>query len=168
MWPFQAGLKPGDKAPSFDLLDEDGKRHRLADHQGRWLVVFFYPRDNSPVCLREACAFNEHWDQFQELGADVLGCSDQDAASHRAMRAACRLRYRLLCDVDRGMRKAWGLPPGIGFLQARVTYVLDPGGRVRFAYNKLLRGEDHASLSLDFLKRAVQTETADHRGGHGV
>jgi len=154
-WQYKPGLKPGDAAPGFDLLDEEGTRRRLEDYRGRWLVVFFYPLDNSPVCLKEACAFNEQWELFREKGAEILGCSGQDAASHLAMRAACRLRYRLLCDVDGTMRKAWGVPHGLGLGRSRVTYLVDPDAKVRFVYNNLLRGEDHASLTLDFLARAV-------------
>ncbi|HTB21388.1 MAG TPA: peroxiredoxin [bacterium] len=163
-WRFQPGLSPGDAAPGFDLLDEEGKRQRLGDYRGRWLVVFFYPRDNSPVCLKEACAFNDQWEQFRELGAEILGVSAQDAASHLAMRAACRLRYRLLCDVDSAMRSAWLIPMSLG-LGVRVTYLVDPGGAVRFVYNNLIRGEDHASLTLAFLKQAVSTNPGgDHHG----
>jgi peroxiredoxin Q/BCP len=153
-WRAQPGLKPGDTAPDFDRLDEDGVRHVLADSRGRWLVLFFYPKDNTPVCVREACAFNEVWEQFQELGADILGCSGQDAESHKAMRAACRLRYRLLCDEDRSAREAWRVPHRLRFSEGRTTYLVDPQGIIRFVFSDLLRGEDHAALTLEFLRQA--------------
>lgn len=153
-WRAQPGLKPGVMAPDFDRLDEEGKRHVLADSRGRWLVVFFYPKDNTPVCVREACAFNEHWEQFRELGADILGCSGQDAASHLAMRASCRLNYRLLCDEDRAMREAWGVPHHLRISEGRTTYLVDPEGKVRYVFSDPFRGEDHAVLTLEFLRRA--------------
>lgn len=149
---FGKGLKPGSSAPEFDLLDESGARHTLADYRGRWLAVFFYPMDLTPVCVREACAFNDHWDSFKALGAEVLGCSTQDAASHRRMSAACRLRYPLLCDVDKAMRKAWNVCglPGL----RRATFLVDPSGTVRFVFRRQLDGEAHALRTLDFLKGA--------------
>jgi thioredoxin-dependent peroxiredoxin len=154
-WRARPGLKPGDPAPDFDRMDEEGKRHTLADFRGRWLVVFFYPRDNTPVCVREACAFNEQWEQFQELGADILGCSGQDAASHKAMSAACRLRYRLLCDEDRAMREAWGVPQRLLGPEKRSTYLVDPGSRIRYVFSDPFRGEDHATLTLQNLRAAT-------------
>jgi len=96
-WQYKPGLKTGTRA-GFDLLDEEGRA-------GAWRTtaalagVFFLSLDNSPVCLKEACAFNEQWELFAKRRRNP-GCSGQDAASHLAMRAACRLRYRLLCDVD--------------------------------------------------------------------
>lgn len=142
-------LHPGDRAPDFELLDETGIPHTLAGYAGRWLALFFYPRDMTALCVKEACAFNDRWEEFHALGAEVLGCSGQDALSHNQMRAACRLRYRLLCDGDGSVRKSWGVS---GLLRRRVTFVVDPAGRIRFVYQRLLRGEEHASQALNFLR----------------
>lgn len=149
---LRPGLKAGDKAPSFDLPDEEGRRHRLGDYSGRWLVIFFYPKDNSPICVREACAFNDELDRFRELGAEVLGCSGQDAGSHRRMRSACRLRYRLLCDTEGAMREAWQVPRAPLFGAGRTSYIVDPAGVLRFVFNGRLRGEGHVRRSLEWLQ----------------
>lgn len=154
-WRSRPGLRPGDPAPPFDLPDEEGARHSLARYAGRWLVVFFYPKDNTPVCVREACAFNDRWPEFQELGADVLGCSGQNAASHLAMRAACRLRYRLLCDADRAMRDSWGVPHRLRLSEGRTTYVVDAQGVVRFVFDEILAGEEHCERALAFIRSAA-------------
>jgi len=157
LWRFRRGLKVGDRAPAFDVPDETGERHHLSDYRGRWLVVFFYPLDNSPVCLREACAFNDQWDLFRGQGAEILGCSGQGAASHQDMSDACRLRYRLLCDVDGTMRKAWGVPMGFSFGGSRISFVVDSEGIVRFVFKNLIRGRDHAALTLKFLTSTLKT-----------
>jgi peroxiredoxin Q/BCP len=154
-WRQKPGLKTGDRAPDFDRPDEDGRRHNLGQYLGRWLVVFFYPKDNTPVCVKEACAFNDQWQEFRDLNADILGCSGQDAESHQRMRAACRLRYRLLCDGDRSMREAWKVPHQMRVNEGRTTYLVDPQGVIRFIFSDPVRGEDHAVLTLEFLRQAA-------------
>ena len=148
------GLKPGDPAPAFDCLDEDGKRHRLSDYAGRWLVIFFYPKDDTPICAKEACQFNEDWDGFRALGADVLGCSVQDAESHRRFRKACRLRYRLLTDVDGAMLGAYQVPQLLGHFRGRSTFLVDPQGLIRFVHDDRMDGLSHPALALQALRRA--------------
>jgi peroxiredoxin Q/BCP len=115
--------------------------------------VFFYPRDNTPVCVREACAFNDYFGDFRAAGADILGCSGQNAESHLRMRAACRLQYRLLCDPDRAMREAFKVPRRFG-VEGRVTYLIDPERKVRFCFDDAARGEEHAQRTLEFLRAA--------------
>ncbi len=149
---FLRSIRPGDAAPDFDVLDERGGRHSLADHRGRWLTLFFYPRDLSPVCVREACAFNDLYDDFLGLGCDVLGCSGQDAESHLRMSRACRLRYRLLCDREGTMRRAWAVR-SFPFPR-RETYLVDPAGVVRFVFRGLLWAQEHADRALAFLSAA--------------
>lgn len=151
LWP---GLKAGDPAPDFDCPDEDGRRWRLADLKGRWLVLFFYPRDNTPVCLKEACSFNDDYEDFRALGAEVLGCSGQDAESHRQFRQACRLRYRLLTDADGALRKAFKVPDLLGLFPGRTTYLVDPQGVIRFVHDDRVDGNSHPALALKALREA--------------
>jgi peroxiredoxin Q/BCP len=155
---FSPGLGPGDEAPAFDLQDQDGRRHRLLDHRGRWLVVFFYPKDNTPGCIREACRFGDDYDRFRELGAEVLGVSGDDQASHRRFREGCRLRYPLLSDPQRAMREDWKVPHLFKALDGRTTYVVGPDGRVRFVFNDHARAEEHPRRALAYLEK----ETAVH------
>jgi peroxiredoxin Q/BCP len=151
---MHTGLKPGDLAPPFDCLDEDSKRHQLADYAGRWLVLFFYPKDGTPICAKEACQFNEDWDSFQSLGADVLGCSVQDAESHRQFRKACRLRYRLLTDLEGAMLRAYQVPHVLGRFRGRSTFLIGPDGRVRFVHDDRVDGLSHPALALSALRQA--------------
>lgn len=149
---LRPGLAPGDPAPDFERLDEDGARHSLGAHAGRWLLVFFYPRDGSSGCMREACRFNDDFDAFQALGCDVLGCSGQDAESHRRFRQGCRLRYRLLSDPGRAMREAWKAPHFLRLLDGRCSYLIDPQGIVRWVYHNAGKPEEHSARALAFLK----------------
>jgi peroxiredoxin Q/BCP len=152
------GLKPGDPAPDFDRLDEDGARHTLGGYRGRWLVLFFYPKDNSSGCMKEACRFNDDFDLFQDLGADILGCSGQDAESHRRFRRGCRLRYRLLSDPGRAMRDAWQVPHFLRVLDGRCTFLIDPQGILRWVHNQASRPEEHSSRALAFLRQSAASK----------
>jgi peroxiredoxin Q/BCP len=152
LWRFYPGLRPGDAAPDFECLDEEGRPHRLDWYRGRWLLLFFYPRDNTPVCVRQACAFNDSFDDFQTLGCDVLGCSGQDAGSHRRFRQACRLRYRLLSDPGRVLREAWKVPHFLRLIDGRCSFLIDPQGIVRWVYHKIGKPEQHSARALAFLK----------------
>jgi peroxiredoxin Q/BCP len=149
---LEPGLAPGDAAPAFDRLDSEGRQHRLFDYLGRWLVVFFYPKDNTPGCIREACRFGDDYDRFRELGAEVLGISGDDQASHVRFREGCRLRYQLLSDPDRAMREAWKVPHWLRLLDGRTTYVVDPQGIIRFVFNDRAQAEEHPVRALRFLK----------------
>ena len=150
---FRPGLSPGDAAPAFELLDQDGRARRLQDHVGRWLVVFFYPKDNTPGCIREACRFGDDYDRFQALGAEVLGVSGDDQASHQRFRKGCRLRYPLLSDPGRVMREAWKVPHWLKTFDGRTTYVVDPQGSIGFVFNDRAQAEAHPVRALAFLEK---------------
>ena len=151
---LRPGLKAGDPAPDFDCPDEQGRRWRLADLRGRWLVLFFYPKDNTPICLKEACRFNDDYEDFSRLGAEVLGCSGQGAESHRLFSQACRLRYRLLTDQDGSLRRAFKVPDLLGFFPGRTTYLVDPQGLIRFVHDDRVHGDSHPALALAALRQA--------------
>lgn len=152
---LRPGLKPGDHAPDFSLLDQDGRPHALGDYRGRWLVVFFYPKDNTPGCIREACRFGDDFDLFRELGADIVGISGDDPASHLRFRQSCRLRYDLLSDPGRRTREAWKVPHFLRALEGRTTYVVDPAGVIRFVFDQRLQAEEHPIRALAFLKQEL-------------
>lgn len=149
---LRPGLLPGTALPGFERLDEDGTLHRLSDYAGRWLLLFFYPQDNSPGCIREACRFNDDLELFHALGAEVLGCSGQDAASHRLFRQACRLRYRLLSDPGRVLREAWQAPHMLRLVDGRCSYLVDPQGILRWVHHGP-RPEEHPALALEALRK---------------
>lgn len=150
------GLHIGDLAPDFDLFDADGKRHRLEDYRRGSLVVFFYPKDNTPGCIVEACRFGDDYDRFRALGAEVLGISGDDQASHARFREGCRLRYDLLSDPVRAMRDAWKVPHFLSLWQGRCTYIVDPQGRVSFVLLQQTRAEEHPIKALAHLEKAAK------------
>lgn len=130
---------PGDPAPPFEARATDGRRISLADYRGRKLVLYFYPRDDTPGCTRQACSLRDHEARIAAKGAAVLGVSTQDEASHRAFTGKHRLNFPLLVDRDGAIGRAYGVLGGGGLfarmrsamgLAQRVTFVIDPDGRI--------------------------------------
>lgn len=131
-------MTPGHPAPDFDAVDQHGTRHRLADYRDRWLLLYFYPRDDTPGCTKQACSLRDHRAQLAARGVAVLGVSAQGAAAHRAFGEKHRLDFPLL--VDDGMRigRAYGaLGQGLSrWLRSRfgayrrISYLIDPQGRI--------------------------------------
>jgi peroxiredoxin Q/BCP len=138
-----AALAPGDPAPPIALPDADGVERRSDQLAGKALVLFFYPKDDTPGCTMEACAFRDSYAEFQELGAEVWGVSGDDAASHRRFANRHQLPYPLLVDAGNRLRKAFGVPSVLGLLPGRVTYVIDGAGVIRHVFNNLLDGPAH-------------------------
>jgi peroxiredoxin Q/BCP len=102
-------LREGDRTPSFDLVDQDGARMTDADLKGRTVVLYFYPKDDTPGCTKQACAFRDGLDAFRERGADIVGVSPDDEASHAAFRDKYRLPFRLLADPAHTLCEAFGV-----------------------------------------------------------
>lgn len=121
--------------------------------QGRALVLFFYPKDDTPGCTAEACAFRDSYGELQGLGAEVWGVSGDDAASHRRFAGRHRLPFPLLVDRGNGLRRSFGVPNALLLFPARVTYVIDGEGVIRHVFNNLLDGAAHRSEALAALRR---------------
>ncbi|MBW4531340.1 MAG: peroxiredoxin [Aphanothece saxicola GSE-SYN-MK-01-06B] len=145
-------LAPGDTAPLIALPDQDGTERRSDQLEGKALVLFFYPKDDTPGCTMEACAFRDSYADLQGLGAAVWGVSGDDAASHRRFANRHRLPFPLLVDAGNRLRKAFGVPSVLGLLPGRVTYVIDGQGVVRHVFNNLLDGPAHRREALDALR----------------
>ena len=145
-------LAPGDTAPLIALPDQDGTERRSDQLDGKALVLFFYPKDDTPGCTMEACAFRDSYADLQELGAAVWGVSGDDAASHRRFANRHRLPFPLLVDAGNRVRKAFGVPSVLGLLPGRVTYVIDGHGVVRHVFNNLLDGPAHRREALEALR----------------
>ena len=143
----------GDQAPLVALEDQQGIERRSDQLGGRWLVLFFYPKDDTPGCTAEACAFRDGYDDFQALGAEVWGVSGDDAGSHQRFAQRHRLPYPLLVDRGNSLRRAFGVPAVLGLLPGRVTYLIDPQGVVRHSFNNLLDGAAHRREALAALQR---------------
>jgi len=144
-------LVAGDLAPPIALRDQDGVERRSDQLNGRALVLFFYPKDDTPGCTMEACAFRDSYGELQGLGAEVWGVSGDDAASHQRFASRHSLPYPLLVDQGNALRKAFGVPSVLGLLPGRVTYVIDGQGVVRHVFNNLLDGPAHQRAAKDAL-----------------
>ena len=146
-------LKSGDRAPLIALQDQNGVERRSDQLAGKALVLFFYPKDDTPGCTMEACAFRDSYADLQALGAEVWGVSGDNASSHQRFADRHNLPYPLLVDQNNQLRRAFGVPGVLGLLPGRVTYVIDASGVVRHVFNNLLDGPAHRREALDCLKR---------------
>jgi peroxiredoxin Q/BCP len=146
----------GDLAPDVALPDETGRVHRLADQRGRWTVLYFYPKDDTPGCTVEACEFRDRNDTIRERGADVWGISPQGAASKRAFREKFGLPFTLLADEGHEVAEAYGSwveKQNYGKTYwgvARNTFLISSDGRVARVWTKV-KPEGHASEVLGVL-----------------
>jgi len=142
----------GDRAPLVALRDADGVERRSDQLLGQALVLFFYPKDDTPGCTMEACAFRDSYADLQALGAEVWGVSGDDASSHKRFAGKHQLPYPLLVDTGNQLRRAFGVPAVLGLLPGRVTYVIDGQGVIRHVFNNLLDGPAHRREAIEALK----------------
>jgi peroxiredoxin Q/BCP len=147
----------GKKAPEFALEDQDEKTVKLGDFKGRWLVLYFYPKDDTPGCTVEACDFTAGLKDFEGLEASVLGCSPDSPESHRKFIAKYKLKIRLLSDPDHAVLEkygAWGEKNMYGKINMgviRSTVIIDPAGKVVRHWPKV-RADGHAAEVREALK----------------
>jgi peroxiredoxin Q/BCP len=148
-----SSVRVGDLAPDFTIPGENGQIGHLSDYRGRRaVVVFFYPKDDSPVCTAEACAFRDRYEAFQDAGAEVIGVSADSVASHREFAGRHRLPFRLVSDPEGALRASYGVPKTLGLLPGRVTYVIDAQGVVRLIFSSQLQPAKHVAEAIKILK----------------
>jgi peroxiredoxin Q/BCP len=148
-----AGVRIGDPAPDFALTDREGRMVRLSDYRGKQpVVVYFYPKDDTPGCTKEACAFRDEYEVFKEAGAEVIGVSSDPAESHARFASKYRLPFVLLSDGDAAVRRRYGVPPTLGVLPGRVTFVIDREGIVRHVFNSQLQATQHVKEAMAALR----------------
>ena len=145
-------LKIGDKIPPFSLLDQNGTI-RTTYKINKPLVLFFYPKDDTPGCTIEACGFRDKYDLFKILGAEVWGISNGDAQSHLDFANKNNLQYPLLCDLKNILRRKFGIPKTLGFIEGRVTYIINQEGRIIHIFEDLLNGPAHIKEAIRALKK---------------
>jgi peroxiredoxin Q/BCP len=151
-------LEPGTKAPEFTLTGPAGEKVSLKDFAGRDVILYFYPRDDTPGCTKEACGFRDAWDELRELGAVVLGVSADDADSHERFAAKYRLPFTLLSDPDRSVMTAYGAygektmygRKVVGVI--RSTVWIGPDGRVRRHWARVANAAEHPGKVLAALR----------------
>ena len=137
-------VKVGDKAPDFTLPSQMGDNVALSEFFGKKnVVLYFYPKDETPGCTREACSFRDSYEDLTNLGAEVLGVSGQSVASHKSFATHYGLPFVLLSDVDNVVRKLYGVPSSMGILPGRVTYIIDKQGIIRHIFNSQTQTQRH-------------------------
>jgi peroxiredoxin Q/BCP len=148
-----SSVRVGDQAPDFVLPDRTGKMVRLSefrDHKA--VVLYFYPKDDTPGCTKESCAFRDSYQDFQDAGAEVIGVSSDSAESHGRFAAKHRLPFTLLADQGGQVRKRYGVPATLGLLPGRVTFVIGRDGVVRHVFNSQFQATQHVSEALQALR----------------
>jgi peroxiredoxin Q/BCP len=142
-------IRVGDRAPDFSGTTQDGSTIRLSDLlEKRFVVLFFYPRDDTYFCTKEACSFRDSYQQFIDAGAEVIGVSSDTAESHRDFAHQHELPFPLISDSDGSLRKAFGVPKTLGLFPGRVTYVIDRTGIVRQVFSAQFATEEHVRQAL--------------------
>jgi len=143
----------GEAAPTFDLLDQNGQSQRLEDYRGKWLVLYFYPKDDTPGCTTEACQFRDDYYQIKALGAVVMGVSLDDVASHKEFSNKYHLPFPLLSDREKSLAEAYGVLRGFGPIQyaSRQSFIIDPQGHIARHYARV-SPKQHAAEIIKALK----------------
>jgi len=145
-------IDTGDAAPELTLSTHSGQQIALADYRGKKAVVlFFYPKDGTPACTKEACAFRDAYEDFVEAGAVVIGISGDSADRHQTFAANHRLPFVLVSDKDGKARRSFRVPKSMGLFPGRVTYVIDRAGIVRHVFNSQFAAERHVQEALEAL-----------------
>ena len=146
-------VKIGDRVPQFKLMNQDGKIIDIRSQSGKPLVIYFYPKDDTIGCTKEACTFRDEYHRFSTAGVKVFGISADSVESHRKFRNKYRLPFDLLSDENNKVRDAFGVQPDLfGLIPGRVTYVIDANGVIQLIYNSQMNATKHVEESLRILR----------------
>ena len=148
-------LNVGESMPDTTLVGDAGPV-KLRDRLGKTLVVYFYPKDETAGCTAEACSFRDQYEDFVSAGADVIGVSRDDAASHAGFKSHHRLPFTLLSDPGGTVAKAWGVRGALGLIPGRVTFVFDKSGTVKHRFDSQLRFGKHVDEALAMVKQLAK------------
>lgn len=146
----------GDIAPPFTLRDQHGHEVSLAALRGRPVVVYFYPRDDSPICTSQACGFRDAMADFAALNAIILGISSDSVESHAAFARRFNITFSLLADTDSAVRRLYGVPKTFLVFPGRTTYVIDADGVVRHVFSSQMQAAQHIAQARQALERLRQ------------
>lgn len=149
-------LKVGDFVPHFSGIDSNGYAFDTQDYFGKkWLVVYFYPKDDTPGCTTQACSFRDAYQDFTDLGAEVIGVSSDGVTSHVKFQSKFNLPFILLADTKKTIRRLFGVPNDLlGFIEGRATYVIGLDQKVHYIFDSI-SGSGHMERALAFLKKKV-------------
>ncbi len=153
--PAQPAIGVGDVAPDFTLPSATGEMVSLSSFRGKSeVVLFFYPKDNTPGCTAEACAFRDSHEAFQDAGAEVIGISSDSKQSHQGFAQRFGLKFLLLSDTKGEVRARYGVARTLGVLPGRVTYLIDRDGVVRHVFSSQFQTSRHVQEMLARMSRA--------------
>ncbi len=147
-------LEVGDTIPAFTLKDQYNKDISIDRYRGKQpIVIYFYPKDDTPGCTKEACTFRDAFEVFTDLGVKVIGISADDVASHKKFSEKYNLPFTLLADTKKKVRKLFGVPSNfLGLLPGRVTYVINKNGIITYIFNSQFNAEKHITEAIAILK----------------
>ena len=153
MYTNKNGIQVGDKVPLFSLKDQNGEIFSIKNFLEKTaMVIYFYPKDDTPGCTKEACKFRDSYKDFTDLNVKVIGISGDSVESHKKFAEKYNLPFTLLADTNNDVRKLFGVKKNIlGLIPGRVTYVIDDKGYVKYIYDSMLNAESHIDESLKVL-----------------
>ncbi len=143
----------GDKVPAFELMNQHNELVSSESFIGRPHVIYFYPKDDTPGCTAEACSFRDQYEDFKDIGAEVIGISADSPQSHRDFAAKHNLPFILLSDKGNEVRKQFGVPKSFfGLLPGRVTYIIDDRGIVKHIFDSQMGVKKHVKEAIEHLQ----------------
>jgi peroxiredoxin Q/BCP len=147
-------IKVGDTAPNFNLPAQNGENVSLGDFRGqKSVVLYFYPKDDTPGCTIESCAFRDQYEVFQAAGAEVIGVSGDSSNSHKNFANKHNLPFTLLSDQGDQLRKQYGATTAFGLIPGRVTYLIDKNGIVQYVFDSMFNFKGHVEEALKTLQQ---------------
>ena len=146
-------LKVGDRAPDFELEDQDGKKIKLLEWKGTSsLILYFYPKDDTPGCTAQSCSFRDHYENLKNLDVKIAGVSSDSTESHKRFATKYKLPFTLLSDVKGEARKLYGIKKTFGLIPARVSFIIDPKGMITYAYSSQINIQKHVDDAIALLE----------------
>lgn len=148
-------LKTGDSAPEFELLDQNSNMHSLSDYRGKWVLIYFYPKDDTPGCTKEACMIRDDFFNFEKIGATVLGVSTDSVKSHKKFEEKYRLPFTLLADENKDVVNKYGVWTEKSFMgrkymgTLRASFLIDPEGKIAKIYEDVKPIQHSAEVLAD-------------------
>jgi thioredoxin-dependent peroxiredoxin len=153
IWQTKDKVKVGSVAPDFTLPSQSGEMVNLRDFLGQKpVVLFFYPKDDTPGCTKQACGFRDDFDEFRKLDAEIIGISSDSVESHEHFAKKYNLPFTLLSDEGGKVRKLYSVPNTFGLFPGRVTYVIDEVGMVRHVFSSQVEAGRHVEEAVEVLK----------------
>jgi thioredoxin-dependent peroxiredoxin len=146
-------IKVGDTAPDFTLVSQNGSEVSLNSFRGRPVVLYFYPKDDTPGCTAESCAFRDQYEDFTSVGAEVIGVSGDSPDSHKKFATKYQLPFTLLSDQGDKVRGSYGAKAMFGLFPGRITYVIDANGVVQYIFDSMFDFKGHVEETKKILQK---------------